>query len=245
MIEKHGPDFFDDHIVFEHYLSGRQDPTSANEILEKPVLMELIGSLQNTKILDLGCGDARFGREALEQGCDFYVGLEGSRNMVQLAKENLVGTNGIIHHANIEDWDFPEQHFDLVISRLAVHYLEDVSATFEKVNFTLLPGGRFIFSIEHPVITSSDRARSKGEQGQAWIVDDYFETGKRVTNWIGAKVIKYHRTIEDYFMGLREAGFSIDAVRESRPQAALFLDEATYLRRKRIPLMLFFSAHRS
>lgn len=55
-------------------------------------------------------------------------------------------------------------------------------------------------------------------------------------------VIKYHRTIEDYFTGLRRAGFSVDAVRESRPQRDLFADLETYQRRMRIPLMLFFSA---
>jgi hypothetical protein len=61
---------------------------------------------------------------------------------------------------------------------------------------------------------------------------------------MGGEVIKYHRTIEDYFTALRAAGFAVDAVRESRPQRARFQDEVTYERRKRIPLMLFFSAHR-
>ena len=75
-------------------------------------------------------------------------------------------------------------------------------------------------------------------------MDDYFETGPRVTNWMGGEVIKYHRTIEDYFVALRAAGFVVDALRESRPQRAQFQDEARYKRRKRIPLMLFFSAHR-
>jgi hypothetical protein len=54
-------------------------------------------------------------------------------------------------------------------------------------------------------------------------------------------VLKYHRTIEDYFGALVRAGFAVNAVRESRPRRALFSDEATYQRRKRIPLMLFFS----
>ena len=67
----------------------------------------------------------------------------------------------------------------------------------------------------------------------------------RITNWMGGKVIKYHRTIEDYFFALSSAGFVVDALRESRPQPARFHDPATYERRKRIPLMLFFSAHRT
>jgi hypothetical protein len=59
---------------------------------------------------------------------------------------------------------------------------------------------------------------------------------------MGGQVVKYHRTVEDYFTALRRAKFTIDDVRESRPQRALFPDEASYIRRKRIPLMLFFAA---
>jgi hypothetical protein len=62
---------------------------------------------------------------------------------------------------------------------------------------------------------------------------------------MGGEVLKYHRTIEDYFTALRAAGFVIEARRESRPQQARFQNEATYERRKRIPLMLFFSAYRA
>ena len=75
-------------------------------------------------------------------------------------------------------------------------------------------------------------------------MDNYFDTGIRITKWMGGEVIKYHRTVEDYFAALRSAGFLVDALRESRPQQARFRDPATYERRKRIPLMLFFSAYR-
>ena len=116
-----------------------------------------------------------------------------------------------------------------------------MEVVFPRVFHTLVAGGRFVFSVEHPVITSCDRARQTGGLRQGWIVDDYFETGSRVTSWMGGEVIKYHRTIEDYFVALRQAGFVVDAVRESRPQRALFTNEETYKGLKRIPDMLFFS----
>lgn len=46
-----------------------------------------------------------------------------------------------------------------------------------------------------------------------------------------------HHTVEDYFMALQRAGFAVTALRESRPQRALFTDEKAYERRQRIPLM--------
>lgn len=53
--------------------------------MEKPVIMELIGDVKGKKVLDLGCGDAEFGLELIEQGCYFYEGVEGSINMVNKA----------------------------------------------------------------------------------------------------------------------------------------------------------------
>jgi SAM-dependent methyltransferase len=217
---------------------------SPNDTLEKPVFDELVGKVANLRILDLGCGNAGFGLEALQQGCHSYLGIDGSNKMSEAAKQKLAGTQGKIIRSSIESWNYPSQQFDLVTSRLALHYIQEIEPVFVSVNQALVEGGCFIFSIEHPVITSCDRSRQNGGPRQDWIVDDYFETGPRVTTWMGGEVIKYHRTIEDYFAALRAAGFVVDALRESQPQRAQFRDEARYERRKRIPLMLFFSAHR-
>jgi SAM-dependent methyltransferase len=185
-----GPEFYDDDAVFATYAAKRARPDSANETLEKPVFDELAGDLARLRILDLGCGDARFGLEALQRGCLSYLGLEGTRNMYALACANLAGTSGSVLHTTIEDWTYPRQAFDLVTSRLVLHYIQDVASVFADVYQALVAGGRFIFSVEHPVITSCDRAWKTGSVRQDWIVDDYFETGPRVTSWIGGRVIK-------------------------------------------------------
>jgi SAM-dependent methyltransferase len=242
---KNGPEFYDDEAVFATYMSGRETRIdSPNETLEKPVFDELVGDLTNLRILDLGCGNAAFGFEALQHGCRSYLGIDGSSKMIEAAKEKLADTPGKVVCETIETWDDPSYQFDLVTSRLALHYVQKIETIFTKVYQALIEGGRFVSSIEHPVITSCDRGWQTGDPRQDWIVDDYFETGPRLTTWMGGEVIKYHRTIEDYFAALCVAGFVVDALRESRPQRAQFRVAATYERRKRIPLMLFFSAHR-
>lgn len=240
---KSGPEFYDDEAVFATYSASREmRPDSPNDTLEKPIFDELAGDLAGLRILDLGCGSGGFGLEALERGCQSYVGIDGSENMVQAAKKKLAGSQGTILRAPIETWDYPSRQFDLVTSRLALHYIAAIEQVFANVYQALTEGGRFVFSVEHPVITSCDRGwQAKGPR-QDWIVDDYFKTGPRQTHWMGGEVIKYHRTVEDYFVALQSAGFRIDALRESRPQRARFREEATYERRMRIPLMLFFSA---
>ena len=115
-----------------------------------------------------------------------------------------------------------------------------MAATFAQVEQTLVEGGRFVFSVEHPVITSCDRGWRSGVR-QDWLVDHYFALGPRVTSWLGGTVVKYHRTVEAYFGALQGAGFVVDSVRESHPRRELFADPAEYERRRRIPLFLFLA----
>lgn len=234
-----GSEFYDNDSNFKNYMERRNRQENANDTLEKPVISKLIGCVDGLKILDLGCGDAKFGVELLQNGCAAYVGIEGSRNMVQAAAKTLAGSGGAVVHATLEEWESPPDTFDLVLSRLVIHYIQDVRSVFRKIEQTLKPGGKFVFSVEHPVITST--LQPSGTRGN-WIVDHYFIEGYREQQWMGGTVYKYHRTVEDYFSALQEAGFDIEQLRESRPERNCFQNEETYERRLRIPLFLFFSA---
>jgi SAM-dependent methyltransferase len=240
-----GSAFFDDDAIFQTYMARRNRSDNPNDTLEKPVILELTGDLTNRRILDLGCGDAAFGREALAQGCQSYLGLEGSRRMVEAAHANLSGTTGQVVQATIEAWDYPAECFDLVVSRLALHYIQDIEHIFTQVKQTLFYGGRFVFSVEHPVITSCDRGWRGNGPRLDWIVDDYFNVGPRLTEWLGGQVIKYHRTVENYFTGLQRSGFVVESVREAEPQRRWFNDDETFRRRQRIPLFLVMAGRRS
>jgi cyclopropane fatty-acyl-phospholipid synthase-like methyltransferase len=236
-----GASFYDDNDVFNTYMRSRQRDETPNDTIEKPVMMELIGAVKGKRILDLGCGDAAFGREALSNGCESYIGVEGSQNMVDVAIQTLAGTKGEIVLNTLENWDYPTSAFDLVVSRLVLHYVDNIDALFANIHHALVNNGQFIFSAEHPVITSTDKGWQKGTQRQNWLVDNYFDTGERITSWMGGTVRKYHRTLEDYFGAAQRADFTIQALREGRPERENFLTDETYQRRKRIPLFLIMS----
>ena len=239
-----GPSFYDDGDVFATYMRHRGRDETPNDTLEKPDLLDLIGSAVGLRVLDLGCGDAEIGKELLAAGSRSYLGVEPSRNMVAAAHETLAGTGGQVEAATIEAWAYPPKAFDLVISRLALHYIDDIAATFRQVSRTLVTGGRFVFSVEHPVITSCNRGLPPGAKRQDWIVDDYHVPGKRVTHWMGQDVVKYHHTVGEYFDALQGAGFVIARLREGRPRRERFLREETYRRRLRIPLFLLMAARK-
>lgn len=240
-----GPAFFNDPAVFDAYMNHRSASGNPNDTIEKPVIMELLGDVRETSVLDLGCGDARFGVELLARGAHSYLGVEGSERMFAEAQKNLTDVRAQLVRDDIQNWTFPTAGFDRVISRLVLHYIGDVSGIFTRVFNALTPGGLFVFSVEHPVITSCDRVwRGEGKR-QDWVVDDYFRPGRRVTSWLGSEVIKYHRTIEDYVEALNSSGFRINALREGRPDASLFEDPGEHERRMRIPLFLIVSAERA
>jgi SAM-dependent methyltransferase len=215
-----GSDFYDNDSNFANYMERRQGQENANDTLEKPVICELIGDVSGLNILDLGCGDAAFAKDLLEWGCKTYTGIEGSSNMVQAATQALQGENVRVIHTAMENWSYPHHTFDLVISRLALHYIQDIESLFQKVLQSLKPNGRLVFSIEHPVITST--LQTSGQRTD-WVVDNYFTEGFREQQWLGGTVHKYHRTIEHYYRALQQAGFTVEQLRESTPQREYFL----------------------
>lgn len=240
-----GATYFNDDRRFTDYAEHRHRPNSPNETLERPVIVELVGDVTALDILDLGCGDGLYGRELLAAGCRSYTGLESAQSMVAVARGAVSGATAEIVHNKIEEWPFPNEQFDLVVSRLALHYVADLATTFHQVYKTLRRGGRFVFSMVHPVITSSDKSRGGGGQRLDWIVDDYFVPGPRSVYFMGDQVEQYHRTIEEIFGAMQQAGFVVEQLRESCPQPQHFTDEELLERRRRIPLFLFLAGRRS
>lgn len=54
-------------------------------------------------------------------------------------------------------------------------------------------------------------------------------------------MVKYHRTIENYFIALRQVGFTVLDLREGTPKREHFSSEEEFVRRQRIPVVLAFS----
>lgn len=241
-MQRNGSQYYDKEEFIHHYTLKRALKENPNDTIEKPIFIELVGDVSQLNILDLGCGDGKFGIDLMNAGCKSYSGIEGSINMYQSAVKNLQTYKNInLVHSTIENWDFPTNQFDLVISRLVIHYIQDIDALFKRIYESLTDDGRLIFSIEHPVITST--LQTNGQRTN-WLVDNYFVSGVREQEWLGATVYKYHRTIEDYFQALKSAGFKIESLRESLPKREHFEKEETYLRRLRIPLFLFLAANK-
>jgi len=244
-VARRGPAFYDDPEIFARYTRTREAwPDNPNDTLEQPILRELAGDLIGQRVLDLGCGSAAFGVRALAAGARSYLGVDGSRTMVARAEAALAGAErGAVVHADLEGWVAPVAASDLVVSSLVLHYVADLDGLLGRAFAALVPGGRFVCSVEHPIFTSADCGGQSGPCPDC-LVDDYFVLGPRATSWLGGSVVKHHRTIEAYVAAIQEAGFVLDRLRESAPERARFTDEAEYATRLRVPLFLFLSGHK-
>lgn len=237
-----GSSVYDQEDFLAAYLSRRNRQESPNNAIEKPILDELFGDYRKMDILDLGCGDGTFGKELLEGGAKSYTGIEASKQMMQHAEKVLANTNGVIYQADIGAVAYPEKAYDIVTSRFVIHYLASIDALFGKIHKSLKTGGKFVFTVQHPLTTSSSKSKEGDDKRTDWRVDDYFIEGERLEPWIDKTVVKHHRTIESYFTALTTAGFTVNAVREGMPVQRHFHSEEEFKRRQRIPLMLIFSA---
>lgn len=233
-----GASVYEQKQFFENFMARRQRKESPNNAMETPVIFELIGDVHNKDILDLGCGDGTFGKELLAEGASQYTGIDGSKNMVERAISTINSPKAAVRLGDLENLNLNRTEYDLIISRMVLHYIENLDSLLKEVYTGLKPDGKFVFSVMHPVLTSTFDHFSGKEKRTHWVVDNYFESGKRVETWMDHSVVKYHRTLEEYFSLVLSAGFTIKNVKEAAPRRELFHDEEEYKRRTRIPLML-------
>lgn len=187
-------------------------------------LQPLFPSLQGKRVLDLGCGYGWHCRYAAEQGAAQVLGLDLSENMLAQAKKMGVPSTVSYRLCGIETYEYPENTWDVVLSNLALHYIEDLSEIYRQVFRTLTPGGIFLFNIEHPVFTagvSQDWIYDHDGTPLYWPVDRYFFPGERVTRFLNCDVSKQHHTLTQILMGLLENGFTLEAVEEAQPPASM------------------------
>jgi len=240
-----GAEFYDEEGVFERYFAPRARPSDSPVLtMEMPAFWDAAGDIAGLSVLDLGCGDGQLGAELLARGAARYVGVDASERMVAAAASRLQTAQATVTRADIGTYSAPTSDFDLVVSLRALHYVEDLTGVLRRAGQAVRPGGRVVYSHEHPVITSFEARRPDGKRAN-WTVDNYFVPGPRVVVFLGKRVLKHHRTVEEHLNAVRDAGLAFLRLRECPPIHQLFAaDEAEFQRRLRIPLFLMIEARR-
>ena len=211
---------YDDPQFFEGYSQLRRHESGLNMAVDQPAMRSLLPPLANKRVLDLGCGFGKMCRYAIDEGATSVVGGDISTKMLAKAREDAADPRISYVQSALEDLNFAPASFEVVVSSLALHYVERFDSICTNVKAWLVAGGAFVFSVEHPMVTAYPVGQYLGEkgEGQHWPIDNYKFEGIRHTQWFIDDVIKYHRSVETYVNTLIDSGFTI--MRLLEPEAA-------------------------
>lgn len=211
---------YDNEKFFEEYAKMPRSKDGLSSAGEWRQLKLLFPQLEGKHVLDLGCGYGWHCKFAAEQGAAQILGLDLSQKMIEEAKKRNAKSQIEYRICGIEEYEYPENTWDCVVSNLALHYIENIDEIFQKTHQTLKPDGVFLFNMEHPIFTSGvgqDWVYTNEGKPQYWPLDYYFYPGERKTNFLGFNVTKQHHTLTQILMGLLNSGFMLEVVEEAQP----------------------------
>lgn len=209
-------------------------------------LARIVARLAGKKLVDLGCGYGWFARWAVEHGARHVLGLDVSEKMLQRAAAEGDDPRISYNRADLEKLQLPRAGFDLAYSSLAFHYIVDLPGLLRTLHDALAPGGKLVFSIEHPIFMASLHPDwLVDDHGhKSWRVDHYQVEGPRTTDWLAEGVIKQHRTLGTLLNLLIETGFTLDHVNEWGPSLEDLQQQPTLADELHRPMMLIIAASR-
>ena len=208
---------FDDEVFFSSYKELRER-TNSNDLIEKPALFSLLPNLVEKKVLDLGCGFGEHCKHYIELGASQVVGIDISEKMLDVAEKENADEKITYKLLAMEDISQLDIKFDLVVSSLAFHYLQDFEKLCQDIYELLNNEGYLIFSQEHPLSTSfsSGQRWTEDEKGEKLYanISNYSCDGPRDSSWFIDNITKYHRTFSSLINTLVKKGFTIEKMLE-------------------------------
>lgn len=189
---------------------------------EWPAFRAMLPDVTGLTVIELGCGFGHLARWLAEHGAARVLAFDLSEKMLAQARGEGHTTTIDYQRADLDEIVLEPGSADLVVSSMTLHYLSDFDRIVGQMAGALVPGGRLVFSVEHPIYAARSTPEwVRAEDGRmAFAISDYGIEGKRVTNWIVDGVVKYHRSIATMVNSLVRAGLAVVALDEWRPSPA-------------------------
>lgn len=224
------------HHEHQHYLDGFH---WCPEMLSEREA-NLLGDVRGKTILEIGCGSAPCSDWLVDQGPALVAGFDISINMLSRHRPARVP----LVQADAQALPFRTNSFDVAFSVFgAFPFVPDISLVLDDVARVLRPGGRLVFSVNHPM-----RWVFPDDPGPAGLVAQipYFDREYLEHDDNGELVYaEYHRTFGDWVRALRQSSFVLDDVIE--PSWPADLDQTwgqwSPLRGAIFPGSIVFAAH--
>lgn len=200
------------------------------------------------RVLDIGCGEGQVSRLAKRIGAELVVGVDPTWNQVRVAAERGGGVH--VARAGADGLPFGDAQFDLVVACLVFEHIREVDAAIAEVARVLLPGGRFCFFLNHPLLQTpgsgwiDDQILDPPEQ--YWRIGPYLveeESDEEVEKDVFIPFI--HRPISRYLNALIANGLLLHRICEPAPPPGFLARAAEYEAAATIPRLLYLRTVKS
>lgn len=174
--------------------------------------------LRGKAVLDVGCGDG-YDLANLQQKGALIFGIDASEEMVKLAQQQ--NSEGTIRVGAAEDIPFPNQSFDVVVSKWVFQATPAIDPIYKEVARVLKPGGTLIFLTTHPIRQFLEKKQHPR---------DYFKKEQVTLVFFEGQIseVGTSHTFNEYFSPIFFSNFTLEAYEEGWDSGAAKVNGDTY-----------------
>ena len=222
--------------------TGGVDPEYVEQII--PMAVDELGG--RGRVLDIGCGEGQISRAVAATGAT-VTGVDPVERHIKLAGERGGGPEYRLGSA--DSLPFGDETFDAVVACLVFEHIDDLDAAISEVSRVLVPGGRFAFFLNHPLLQTP---------GSGWIDDhmidppeQYWRIGPYLTETAtheevepGVFIRFVHRPLSRYVNCLAEHGLVVRRMAEPSPPDGFLRRAPEYPLAATVPRLLYLRAEK-
>lgn len=205
-------------------------------LLLDPAVLEACGDVNGKRVLDLGCGEGRFGRMLAFRGAS-VVGLDLIGMMVQAARERASAREAFVQ-ASGGLLPFRDEVFDCVVSYVSLVDIPDYREAINESARVLRRGGTMASANLNFSSAALNPAWQRDEAGrrQYFRLDRYAEERALVLEWSGIRIRNWHRPLSAYMKAYLQAGLILRHYLEPVPDDQSLRDDPRFEDWFRVPL---------
>jgi len=174
--------------IAEQYRRSKQSPL--RRYVEAYTFLQLVGDVRGMRVLDLACGEGFYSRRLRAAGAAQVVGVDVSREMIALAREQERAEPCGIEYVCADVCDLDQSAglgaFDIIVAAYLLHYAPD-EPTLQRMCSTIAahlePEGRFVALNENPEQLPEQFAGYE-QYGFNKSVELPLRDGARITYWM-------------------------------------------------------------
>ncbi|MCJ7429443.1 MAG: methyltransferase domain-containing protein [Candidatus Nanohaloarchaeota archaeon QJJ-5] len=199
-----------------------------------PAIESLIGSIEDKRVLDAGCGNGFLARHFATQGAT-VTGVDTSEALIEQARDYDDTVEYQV--ADIKDMSLGET-YDVILCNNVIQHIEDYQRVLDTFDDHLADDGRIIITVRHPCfkpiqedagwrLEGTEKIEHTGtglseldlpeSEPRSFKITKYFEPETAEREFEGERIPIINRTLSDHAEALREQGFCITGLREPVP----------------------------